>query len=396
MLKINDINIKGIGGVKNLNIEFNDGINIICGPNGIGKSTILECIHALFMTTIGDLKHLKRNALVSEGSITTNISLGGESKEGTIFLKEIKPYNKNENKVHWAEYCRDIMFFKTNRNIEYISVDSIKKDPNNNNYQISTVQSDYGVMSNDIKQWFISRHLWSAHEHGLNDIQRENLELAKSCFSILDSDIKFNTVDPTSHDIMLSTPEGEIYFEYLSSGYKAVLHLLLGFIKEMEYRNQSDSKIVKNYDGVILIDEVDLHLHPQWQSKIMNSIREIFPNAQIIVTTHSPHIIQSARANEVIALTKKSNGDTVIKELPNTQYGFQGWTVEEILEDVMELETVQSELYNNVIKKFENAIDNNCYNEAKKNYEILSKMLHPQNHTLKLLKIQMVGMRDND
>lgn len=54
--------------------------------------------------------------------------------------------------------------------------------------------------------------------------------------------------------------------------------------------------------GVVLIDEIELHLHPKWQLELLENLRTIFPNIQFIVTTHSPYIIQTAREGELISL----------------------------------------------------------------------------------------------
>jgi len=56
--------------------------------------------------------------------------------------------------------------------------------------------------------------------------------------------------------------------------------------------------------GIVLIDEIDLHLHPRWQRRVVDNLRETFPNLQFIVTTHSPFIIQSLRAGELIDLNE--------------------------------------------------------------------------------------------
>lgn len=60
-----------------------------------------------------------------------------------------------------------------------------------------------------------------------------------------------------------------------------------------------------DFDGIIMIDEIDIHLHPQWQAKIVNVLKETFPNAQIIATTHSPSVLQTAKAEEIIPLYKR-------------------------------------------------------------------------------------------
>jgi predicted ATP-dependent endonuclease of OLD family len=82
----------------------------------------------------------------------------------------------------------------------------------------------------------------------------------------------------------------------LSSGFKASLALLLGIIQAVEARGYPAP--ASRFKGVILIDELELHLHPSWQRLIVSALKQAFPEAQFIVTTHSPHIIQNADVNE--------------------------------------------------------------------------------------------------
>ncbi len=58
----------------------------------------------------------------------------------------------------------------------------------------------------------------------------------------------------------------------------------------------------KKTKGVVLIDEIDMHLHPKWQRTVIQSLKETFPNIQFIITTHSPFIVQSLSADEIINL----------------------------------------------------------------------------------------------
>ncbi len=81
--------------------------------------------------------------------------------------------------------------------------------------------------------------------------------------------------------------------------------------------------------GVVLIDEIELHLHPKWQLELLENLRTIFPNIQFIVTTHSPYIIQTAREGELISLDH---------EVPVNPYGK---SLEEVSRFVMDIENAE-------------------------------------------------------
>ncbi len=251
-----------------------------------------------------------------------------------------------------------------------------------------------GVDSSNCKSWFINRYLFSKQENGLSNEQVENLNLALNVFSILDKEIVFSKISPDTLDILVNTSQGEIYLEYLSAGYKSCFYILLGIIKEIEFRFKEPRIKVIDFDGVIMIDEIDLHLHPEWQAQLIIALKKMLPKAQVIATTHSPNMIQSVLPNEIIPLALDENGDVYKKDLKLGQYGLQGWTIEEILTDVMGLRSTSSELYLNTIKAFDKAMDEDDVSEIKKYYNILNEMLHHNNPIRKILKIQMAGYEE--
>lgn len=228
----------------------------------------------------------------------------------------------------------------------------------------------------------------------LKSEQIQNFNLAQKSFSILDNTINFKTVIANTFDIILSTPNGDIYFEYLSSGYKSCIYIILGIIKEIEYRYNESPINVNNFDGIIAIDEIDLHLHPTWQAGLVEALKTIFPRVQFILTTHSPSILQILEKDEIIALGHDDNNDIYVKNLKLGKYGLQGWTLEEILQYVMEMPSTSSQLYLNTIKNFDKAMNDENKDEILKQYNLLKEMLHPNNPLLSLLSIQVAEWED--
>jgi len=212
--------------------------------------------------------------------------------------------------------------------------------------------------------------------------------LAKYCFSLLNPDFSFSKVAASTNEIMVKTPNGDIYYEYLSSGFKSCLSVLLGIIKEIEHRFMDPGIVANQFDGIILVDELEIHLHPEWQVKIYNVITKVFPLAQIIVSTHSPHIIQNANPNEIIALEFKDR-HVSRRELLDSKYGFKGWSIEEVLTDVMGMKDTRTPIFNELIHDFNLAIDREDATSASKYYEELEQLLHPDNHLKKLLRFQL-------
>ena len=107
-------------------------------------------------------------------------------------------------------------------------------------------------------------------------------------------------------------------------------------------------------------------------------------------------MIQCATTNEIIPLRFDENNNIVVQELAVNNYGFQGWTIEEILTDVMGMTSVHSKLFSETLAKFDKSIDNDNIDVAKHYYKELSLMLHPSNPLRKVLEIEMIGVDSND
>ena len=113
----------------------------------------------------------------------------------------------------------------------------------------------------------------------------------------------------------------------LSDGYKCTISLIADIAYRMAILNpQLLNKVLVETEGIILIDEVDLHLHPKWQKRILKDLMDIFPKVQFIVSTHAPEVINSVkkgsvvilRNNEVINATDETYGkdaNTILREV---------------------------------------------------------------------------------
>lgn len=388
-MKINTLEIESIGGIKSLVLKFNSHMNIICGPNGIGKSTVLDSIASLFAHGAG-------NSLTKHVSSESGQLLSTLTHEGVEIYKNTKitRYNPlSQIQFFWESldtHTKFMIYSKTNRIFDYQPLNSISRDKNKSPQDVWASSKD-GVSTDDIKNWFVFRFLYSKHEDTLTDTQISNFELAKNCFSALNKDFFFSRVDGSSNDILVNTPNGEIHYEYLSSGFKSCISILFGIIKEIEYRFTSPNISAADYEGIILIDELELHLHPEWQSDIANTLTSIFPHAQFIVTTHSPHIIQSAESDQIIAL-ENINGITHQRTLPSSDIGYKGWTLDEVLTDLMGMQDTRSKYFTELIELFGQAIDDENFETAKKYFDELDLALHPNNPSRKFLRIQLASI----
>jgi predicted ATP-binding protein involved in virulence len=118
----------------------------------------------------------------------------------------------------------------------------------------------------------------------------------------------------------------------LSDGYRTTLALVIDLARRMAQANppyqENDNPLES--EAIILIDEVDLHLHPKWQQHILVNLMETFPNAQFIVTTHSASVLTTIKPKHIIRLERE---DEVIAEQPTSSYGAEsGRLLSEIMD----------------------------------------------------------------
>lgn len=382
------INISGVAGIDQLSIDFNRKMNIVCGPNGIGKTTILECIAQAFAGERNNI--LKRRVSSESGEVKASISVGDHDEEITFAVNVFVP-TEGDYSSSRANLSKFLLSLKVARTFSYSALASVSRDVEKSDHSISS-ENKVGLNIGEVKNWFVNRYLYSPHEGALTPTQAHNLALAKTFFGLLNSDFQFSRVDASSNEIMVNTPAGEIYYEYLSSGFKSCLSILFGIVKELEFRFKAPGLMADDFQGVILVDELELHLHPEWQAKVAEVLTQAFPNAQFIVTTHSPHVIQAAQPEEVLAL--ESTGGKIFKrELPDTKYGFQGWSIEEVLKDVMGMSDTRTSVYHEALSDFENAVDHEDFDSASSAFNKLDALLHPENHLRKLLAFQLGALK---
>jgi predicted ATP-binding protein involved in virulence len=166
--------------------------------------------------------------------------------------------------------------------------------------------------------------------------------------------------------LLLARIHGKLlFFRNLSDGQRS----MLAMVADIAYRMaQLNPHLLENVTletpGVVLIDELDLHLHPKWQRTIVDNLRKTFPKVQFIATSHSPFIIQSLRPGELIDLNENPGANE-----------YQDKSIEDIVEQVQGVELPQHS------KRLQD-----MYDAAKKYYTLLEQSKDADSAELEELK----------
>lgn len=207
------------------------------------------------------------------------------------------------------------------------------------------------------------------------------------------TDFSFKKDGDNEHVVVVFSAgkDGDVRFEELGFGYQTTLTWLVDFCKRM-FELYPDADNPLHGEAVVLVDEIDLHLHPKWQRDLVPTLSKIFPNVQFIVTTHSPHVLQSMEDVNLYVLRRNAESGEIEAERSNVT-NFTGWTVEEILGVTMELgDDVLSVAYNAVKKDFEEALRNKDRAAAQRYYERLDEMMRPGNPMRSIYRIRLEEM----
>lgn len=373
-------NIRTFGEVE-LNFENEDGTlpqwTIILGDNGIGKSTLLQCV-AWMKPFLPYMKKetpsdFKPAPIINDEQNETLLSLIRKNpisqKEGT-YLKAIFQADKElntKNKAVNGDICVTNMILKLKPNGELKDVEPSLITKGEKFYNNDAVIYAYsasrtlGKQNIDVLEiedtipGFIAENtiLYDAHEilHTINYAALGSDSSEKSKYqgyfnkvkemliSLLPDIQNLKDVEITSPklvdnrlkqgEFLITTKHGEkIPFEDFSLGYKTVVSWSVDLSWRL-FNKYPDSPNPLFEPAIVLIDELDLHLHPIWQTEIINNLSKHFPKVQFIATAHSPLMVQSdINANFAVL---KFNADINSVEIINEPIGVDGWRIDQIL-----------------------------------------------------------------
>ncbi|KFE68967.1 ATP binding protein [Hyalangium minutum] len=153
------------------------------------------------------------------------------------------------------------------------------------------------------------------------------------------SDVRFAvpTAKVPAARVEVLTPYGWVAMRDLSLGYRTLIAWMVDLASRMFERYPNSPNPLAE-PAVVLVDEIDLHLHPKWQRQLIGYLTDRFPQTQFIVTAHSPLVVQSATNANIVVLRRK--GDHVV--IDNDVESIRGWRVDQILtSDLFGLETAR-------------------------------------------------------
>jgi predicted ATP-binding protein involved in virulence len=310
-----------------LPLETSSGVTrkwtLLLGDNGVGKSTLMRSIGLVLAGSsalaelIGDPDSWVRFG-EQECTIAADLETAdGEKRHISLkisrgdTIKEVYETNKETLEMldrAIARVARNylVIAYGASRRLSSTKLStqtavSRFRHPRANN--VATLFSP-DAMLNPLETWAIDLH-YRRQDEGLKIIHEAMRKLLPG--------MTFRGIDRERRDLMFDTVDGVVPLAYLSDGYQNMAawcgDLLFRITDTFE-----DYKDPLAARGVLIVDEIDLHLHPVWQRQLRNFLSDMFPNFQFILTTHSPLTAQQAGAGELFLMKRPAPGDAPLLE----------------------------------------------------------------------------------
>lgn len=286
-MKIQSLQLKNFRCFADVTVNFHDKLTVLVGVNGSGKTSILDAL--------GGIDFINKKAKTKSGSIfiandfsTTAsdiITISAEDNAKNVLVQYSYSEAKNQmgtiteaqfdyirhlNKITYAYYTTDRA---SKINFAFSLAWFEKKETEEARYGMKTKNVDYTIAELDAVR--------SALAQSLGEYENPYMELDSN--------------DTVNFYIRKKGTDQVYMFDELSAGYKTTLALVMDLARRMAVANADvyakENKSVLKSPAIVLIDEIDLHLHPSWQQRVLPDLTRIFPNTQFIVTTHSPQVL---------------------------------------------------------------------------------------------------------
>lgn len=406
---IEKLHLKNFRQFRHLTVEFNKNFNFIAGPNGCGKTSILAGISHCFdyqtfnYSRFQDDSEFWIDLTVSDhkkrvGAGKNSIKNNGYRNQG-LQAWNIPPHENNRESIAINQikdklngFCP--LFIGAERSIKYIQIAGMTREQpleqQRSNYSSNGAKSLYGEYPQKVKQWLVNRYFMIDKEW-----TEEEMENWNHMISFLPKLAPFNSEFSylrTGKDLepIFSIYGEECYMEELSAGFQAVLLIIANIIEWIEGTRKEGERIASKATGTVLIDELDLHLHPEWQFTLRDGLENIFPNIQFIVTTHSPHLLSSARESEIIIMTRNPGQSEY--HLKPTPKKFSGWNTDQILSEVMGVVSLDNKEYEKLIYEAFDNIESGSLAGLKQAIIKLTEIAHPSDSILTVLNAKYASM----
>ena len=322
--RLKTVRLENIGPFKELSLDLDTHWSILLGDNGVGKSTILK---AIALAICGDDARPYADRLIRIGESEGKIVL--EPTEGTAYVTVLRRTTAGEAEVisvpqrpleieGWLA-----LGFPPLRGLGW------QRSPGPQTEAPKRVLSPADLLplmtgaldprTNELKQWIIN--LDYRVVKGQDKRSRQLFDDFFRAIGRLTVGMRLENgkVDPQTYQVTVETDDGEVPIELVSQGTQSLLGWV-GVLLQRLYELHDRVDQPRKEPAVVLIDEIDAHMHPRWQQEIVPGLSELFPQVQFIATTHSPLVVSEATHDQVRILVRDPESKRVVANRPDKEF----------------------------------------------------------------------------
>ena len=400
---IQSIQLQNFRSVSSLTIKLSERLNVFAGINGAGKSTILDATAILLSWLANRIKTAGASGRpIKESDILNNSSSSdlsadlsdesvivqlGTSKTRPGMSKKEKSFDLSGLNEKIKQFQKDITENNGKTNLPLLAyypvhravLDIPLRIRNQHSFSILETYDESltsGANFRTFFEWFRNQEdIENENRRYINSlIPPENfefpdkqLEAVRNALSIFMPNFKNWTVRRRPLQMEVDKDGQTLIVNQLSDGEKCLMAMVGDIARRMALANPLLDNPLHG-DGIVLIDEVDLHLHPLWQRMMIPRLLETFPNCQFLISTHSPHVLTHVQPQNIFMLHTEDG--KFICEHPQESYGK---TSERILEDLMGLETTRPDIVKNALKALFVRLQKGDIEQAKNDIKLLQQ-----------------------
>jgi hypothetical protein len=315
--RLRGLRLENIGPFEVLELELDPHWNIMLGDNGVGKSSILK---AVAVGIAGKDAQPYAHRLIRSGETSATITL--ETTEGARYVTEIVGTDGGAevrsrtvrplDAEGWLALGFPPLRTFSWRRPKGPDPQESKRRPTSDDL-LPLVADELDPRMDGLKQWVMNLDYWSSKQPdvGTGDARRYR-RLLEEFFQVVDQlteDVTIrldedNPVNPKTGEITIITDDGPVPIETLSQGTESLIGWTGILLRRLYEMYGDDDENFRDKYALVLMDELDAHMHPAWQQTLVTKLKRIFRNVQFIATTHSPLIVIGAAPEEVYRLRR--------------------------------------------------------------------------------------------
>ena len=393
-MKVKQLEIDSFRGIKNLTLDFDlNEPTVFLGVNGSGKSSILDCLAILlswYNNRIIDPQKggnsfsdsdINNQSNKTANTITLCID---ESKIHSWTLENSRNKWKEKNPSLWNEHYEIDQLIQEAHNfvdlpiaIYYPSqrfVPDISLETKNNLFDainaFNLALSNKNINFQDFFEWFRNKEDLENENYKYDPDSGKDRELEavrKAIYQMLEG---FSNLRVERFPLQMTLKKNgqKLIVNQLSDGEKGLLAMVGDLARRLAMVSSSDKDALQG-EAIVLIDQIELHLHPKWQREIISALKRTFPNCQFIITTHSPQVVSNIKPENIYVLEATEEGVTA--RHPQSSFGRDS---NSILEDVMGVSERPLEIKQDLLNLFQIIEDGNIEAAQQLRQEIADKI----------------------